>query len=114
MGKLVATVSEPKPGQLWAWQFPYKDGSWPFQRVTSEARHVAFSGGYVNLKRGSTFVIVVIDDSGPYVLSLPKINDIGQIVVEPHKRWHVAMACGGLIWVEHGWLEYAELITDAE
>jgi hypothetical protein len=58
--------------------------------------------------------MVTVDDAGPYQMSLPMINDIGQMVSEPVKRWHVVLVAKDLVWIEHTWLEQAELLADAE
>lgn len=58
-------------------------------------------------------MLVSLDDPGPYEMKLPKgFNDIGQIVYEPVRRWHVGLSKGNLFWIEHIWFEQAELVID--
>ena len=115
-GNMTALVTdvELRPGQLWRWAFSHNDGTWPFQRVTTEGRHVWFAGGHIMMKRGDVFTMVTVNDPGPYQMNLPKINDIGQVVSDPPKRWHVVLVAKDLVWIDHEWLEQAELLVDAE
>ena len=102
-----------KPGQLWRWNFAVGDGTWFFQKVTSDARFQFMNGTYVALNNHDTFTVVALDDPGPYEMRFPGLNDLGQIVSEPPKRWHVVLCQFGLVWVEHQQFSFAELLGDA-
>ena len=64
------------------------------------------------MKRGDVFTMITVNDTGPYQMNLARVNDIGQIVVDPVKRWHVVLVAKDLVWVDHTWLEQAQLIVD--
>lgn len=57
----------PQPGQLWTWKF--KQGIWPLSIVTDQARReLCLDVAYIN--DGDFFLIVTINDEGPYDISL--------------------------------------------
>ncbi len=103
------------PGQLWRWDFSVGDGSWFGQRVTDEARFEPSFDGTAVILRDDTFVIVVVDDPGPYeqpdYLSSvydPASTSPGMVA----KRWHVALLNHALVWIEDGWLQHCELLCN--
>lgn len=119
----MVTTSEPespasdfnlKPGQLWRWNFLVNDGSWLFQRVSTEGRTSVFADGWHFMKRGDVFTVVTVDDPGPYDMRLPKVDDYGMVSYDPPKRWHVVLFQGTLLWFDHECFSQAELVTDAE
>lgn len=103
------------PGQLWRWAFTVGDGSWFSQRVTDEARFEPSTDGLAVILLDDTFVVVVVDDPGPY--RMPDYSTLYDPVVAVStvspKRWHVVLLDHALVWVEDGWFEQCELLCDA-
>lgn len=103
------------PGQLWEWDFTLayttdhvNDGSWYLEPV-SEARRqfyvsVEDSGGMRLIKNGDTFLIVSIDDEGPY-------EDAS--IVHIGNKWYIALLHNCLVWINKASLECAKLVRNA-
>ena|SRR5579864_950118 len=115
-------IPDPRPGQLWKWDFDYKaageEGWWFATRVTSEGRHLP-TFAIVILKRGDQLLCVSLDDPGPYQIpkALGHQDEFGVWHFDdppPAKRYHVFMKGDTLIWFEHDWLDQCKLIADAE
>jgi hypothetical protein len=107
---------ELRPGQLWVWAFEHSNGWWPFEVVTSSRRSKPFEvGPMVVLNNGDTFMVVSPDDDGPaqqMTMSYDENGLIERISPSKPKRWHVVLAKGVCIWIEHKELEMAELLVD--
>lgn len=103
-----ATVAEPVPGQMWRWTFTAGDGSWMCEPVT-ESRRSDLTGGIVFVKRDDVFTVIMLDDPGPFeVPTTVELN--GCLVSRAHKRWHVVLLDGRLVWFEHEWFEQARFV----
>lgn len=100
------------PGQLWRWDFDVHDGWWMFELVTESRRHSIVSDGVATLERGDTFMIVVVDDSGPHEFDLPTQDGLGQTICDLPARWHVVLIKNQLAWIKHDDLLVSTLITD--
>jgi hypothetical protein len=100
------------PGQLWFWNFDLGESTWwPAQRVSEAARDTFMVNEIEYLHLGDTFVMVSVDDPGPFEFKLPDFNEDGTLRPEQTpRRWHVILLHGSLVWLDHAWLDDCGLI----
>jgi len=105
------------PGQLWKWNnSPFlwgdtattSDGSYYLEPV-SEARRqfevpVDDSGGYRLIMPGDTFLIVTVNDPGPWI---DKVS-----VSSKRNCWHVALLNDSLVWISQSSFENATVVRE--
>lgn len=102
-----------RPGQLWR----FTDSlDWIVTRVTAEGRQVSGLPTSSVMKRGSTFMVVSLDDSGPGFRLPPYTTDLNGLPSgnQPEQRWHVVILDDRLTWFRHDWFEQSTLLSDAE
>ncbi len=99
------------PGQLWRWALDFNDGWWMFQRVTTEGRTQVDSSVDVVYK-DDLFMVMVVDDPGPYELPDFKVNENGGLIISKAHRWHVVLLRDTLYWFRHDWFRQSVLVSD--
>ena len=99
------------PGQLWRWALEPNDGWWLWQRVTEAGRSQVDSSVDV-VYRDDLFMVMLVDDEGPYQLPDFNIDANGGLIVPVAHRWHVVLLRDSLYWFRHDWFETSELVCD--
>lgn len=100
------------PGQLWRWALEPNDGFWLWQRVT-EAGRGGFDASTEVVYQGDLFMVMVVDDPGPYELpNLPGYDAMGVPLPVVVHRWHVVLLRDTLYWFRHDYFLTSELVRD--